>query len=57
MRRDVDVRVLVLALITALPTLALGAQARPCLLGESERVPRERFVTFFVELLERLLLP
>jgi AcrR family transcriptional regulator len=56
-RREVDVRVLVLAVITALPTLALGAKARPGLLGPAERTPRERFVAFFVEVLQRLLLP
>jgi AcrR family transcriptional regulator len=56
-RGEVDVRVLLLALITALPTLALGARARPGLLGESETSPRERFINFFVEVLQRLLLP
>jgi AcrR family transcriptional regulator len=56
-RGEVDVRVLVLALITALPTLALGAKARPGLLGPSERAPRERFIDFFVEVLRRQMLP
>jgi AcrR family transcriptional regulator len=56
-RPEVDVRVLVLALLTALPTLALGARARPGILGDGEENPRGRFVDFFVEVLKRLLLP
>ncbi len=55
--RDVDVRVLVLLLLTAVPTLSLGARARPTLLGESDVPHRERFVRFFLEMLRRQLLP
>ncbi len=56
-RPQVDVRVLALAVITALPTLALSTRARPGLLGQSELDPRERFINFFVEVLGRLILP
>ncbi len=56
-RAQVDVRVLALAVITALPTLALSTRARPGLLGKSELDPRERFIAFFVEVLGRLVLP
>jgi AcrR family transcriptional regulator len=52
--RKVDVPVLALTLVTALPTLALGARARPGLLGPSDHTPRERFIDFFVEVLESL---
>jgi AcrR family transcriptional regulator len=55
-RAEVDVPVLALAVITALPTLALSTGARPGLLGISERSPRERFIEFFVQVLGRLLL-
>ena len=54
--RDVDTRLVALTLVTALPTLALGAQARPGLLGKSEHSPRERFVAFFVEVLKGYML-
>lgn len=54
--RDVDVRVMVLLLLTAIPTLSLGAKARPELLGASDLPQRERFVEFFVEMLRRQLL-
>jgi AcrR family transcriptional regulator len=56
-RPQLDVRVVALAVITALPMLALSTKARPGLLGQSELDPRERFITFFVELLGRLVLP
>ena len=55
-RSDVDVRVLALAVITALPTLALSSRARPGLLGPSELGARERFIEFFVSVLGRVLL-
>lgn len=55
-RSDVDVRVLVLAVITAIPTLALSARARPGLIGAHELGPRERFIEFFVTVLSRVLL-
>lgn len=55
--RDVDVRMVVLLIITALPTLALGARARPGWLGTSELAPRERFIRFFSELLQSHILP
>lgn len=55
--REVDVRVLVLLLLTAVPTLSLGAAARPSLLGPSDLPLRERFVAFFLETLRRQLLP
>jgi AcrR family transcriptional regulator len=55
-RSDVDVRVLVLAVITAIPTLALSARARPGLIGTTELGPRERFIEFFVMVLSRVLL-
>lgn len=51
--REVDVPVLALIMITALPTLALGAQARPGLLGQSEATPRQRFIDFLVDLVRR----
>ena len=51
--REVDVPVLARIMITTLPTLALGAQARPGLLGLSETPPRERFIAFLVDLLRR----
>lgn len=54
--REVDVRVMVLLLLTAIPTLSLGARARPELLGESALPQRERFVQFFLEMLRRQLL-
>lgn len=54
--RDVDVRVMVLLLLTAVPTLSLGARARPELLGPSSLPQRERFVQFFLEMLRRQLL-
>lgn len=56
-RPEVDVRVLALAVITALPTLALSTRARPSLLGQSDLHPRQRFIDFFVEVLGRLVLP
>ncbi len=56
--REVDVRVLVLLIIAAVPTLILGAWARPGLLGPSALPPKARFVDFFTEMLKRqLLLP
>lgn len=54
--RDVDIRLMVLLLLTAVPTLSLGARARPELLGASELPQRERFVRFFLEMLRRHLL-
>jgi len=53
--RDVDVRMLVLMIVTALPTLLLGLRARPGWLGDSE--PRARFIRFFSDLLRGHLLP
>lgn len=55
--REVDVRMVVLLIVTALPTLALGARARPGWLGTSELAPRERFIRFFSDLLQSHVLP
>jgi AcrR family transcriptional regulator len=55
--RDIDVRMVVLLIITALPTLALGAHTRPGWLGESDVPPRARFVRFFSDLLRSHVLP
>jgi len=55
-RSDVDVRVLVLAVVTAIPTLALSARARPGLIGPAELAPRERFIEFFVLVFSRVML-
>jgi AcrR family transcriptional regulator len=52
--RELDVPVLALFMVTTFPTLALGAQARPGLLGTSELPPRERFIDFAVELVRNL---
>lgn len=54
--RDVDVPVFVLTIVTALPTLVLGAEARPEMLGPSSESPRERFVNFFMDVLGSLML-
>jgi AcrR family transcriptional regulator len=48
--RELDVPVMAALLVTALPTLMLGAQARPGFLGESPLPPRQRLVDFAVEL-------
>jgi AcrR family transcriptional regulator len=56
-RPEVDVRVLVLAVLTALPTLALITGRRPELLGSSDKDQRQRFIDFFTEVLSRLVLP
>jgi AcrR family transcriptional regulator len=55
--RQVDVRMLVLLIVTALPTLVLGMRARPGWLGESEVQSRQRFIAFFTDLLRGHLLP
>jgi hypothetical protein len=55
--REVDVRMLVLLIVTALPTLVLGVRARPGWLGESDVEPRQRFIDFFSDLLRGQLLP
>ena len=55
--RDIDVPILVLLVVTGLPSMMLGAKSRPGMLGEPTLPPRERFVGFFVELLKRQLLP
>lgn len=55
--REIDVRMLVLLIVTALPTLVLGVRARPGWMGESESEPRERFIQFFLDLLRGHLLP
>ncbi|MBC7170864.1 MAG: hypothetical protein H5U40_00465, partial [Polyangiaceae bacterium] len=56
--RPVDVRVLVLLIVTGVPTLILGVRARPALLGPSSLPAKARFVEFFTEMLKRqLLLP
>ena len=55
--RDIDVRMVVLLIVTALPTLALGARARPGWLGSSELDPRQRFISFFSDLLQQHVLP
>jgi len=55
--RDIDVRMVVLLIITGLPTLALGARTRPGWLGSSPLAPRERFIRFFADLLESHVLP
>jgi AcrR family transcriptional regulator len=48
--REIDVPVMAALMVTALPTLMLGAQARPGFLGESTLPPRERLIDFVVEL-------
>jgi AcrR family transcriptional regulator len=55
--RDIDIRMVVLLIITALPTLVLGVKARPGWLGQSELTPRQRFIRFFADLLETHVLP
>jgi AcrR family transcriptional regulator len=50
--RDIDVRMVVLLIITGLPTLALGARTRPGWLGTSDLEPRQRFIRFFADLLQ-----
>lgn len=55
--REIDLRMLVLLIVTALPTLVLGLRARPGWLGESEVEPRQRFIAFFTDLLRGHLLP
>jgi AcrR family transcriptional regulator len=54
--RDIDVRMVVLLIITALPTLALGVHTRPGWLGSSALSPRERFIRFFSDLLQSYVL-
>ncbi len=54
--RDIDVRMVVLLIVTALPTMALGARTRPGWLGESELPARTRFIRFFADLLKLHLL-
>ena len=51
--RPVDLRGAVVLLITALPTWFLCSQTKPQWLGDSELADRERFSTFFVDLLEK----
>ena len=55
--RDIDVRMVVLLIITALPTLALGAHTRPGWLGDSDLSPRARFIRFFSDVLQNHVLP
>jgi AcrR family transcriptional regulator len=55
--REVDVPVVAALMVTALPTLMLGVQARPGFLGESELPPRQRLVDFTVELVRGLVVP
>lgn len=55
--REVDVPVVAALMVTALPTLMLGVQARPGFLGESALPPRQRLIDFSVELVRGLVVP
>ena len=54
--RVVDTRALVVLLVTALPTWWVSVRSRPGWLGATGLDSEKRFVTFFVDLMERQLL-
>jgi AcrR family transcriptional regulator len=51
--REVDAHVLALVMITTLPMLALGTEARPDLLGPSQATPRARVIEFLLDMVRR----